>query len=43
MPAAILVSIIAIEYDVAPGFATGAVFLTTLASVPTLTVLLALM
>ncbi|HEY7514484.1 MAG TPA: AEC family transporter, partial [Vicinamibacteria bacterium] len=42
MPAAVLVSIIAIEYDVAPGFATGAVFFSTLVSLPTLTVLLAL-
>lgn len=42
MPAAILVSIIAIEYDVAPGFATGAVFFSTVVSLPTLTVLLSL-
>jgi predicted permease len=42
MPAAVLVSIIAIEYDVAPTFATGAVFFSTLVSLPTLTVLLAL-
>jgi predicted permease len=43
MPAAILVSIIAIEYDVAPGFATGAVFFSTVVSLPTLTVLLSLL
>lgn len=40
MPAAILVSIIAIEYDVAPDFVTTAVFFTTLLGLPTLTVLL---
>lgn len=42
MPAAILVAIIATEYDVEPGFVTGAVLLSTLLSLPTLTVLLAL-
>ena len=42
MPAAILVAIIATEYDIAPGFVTAAVLFSTLASLPTLTVLLAL-
>jgi len=42
MPAAILVSIIAIEYQVAPAFVTTAVLLSTVASLPTLTVLLSL-
>jgi predicted permease len=42
MPAAILVAIIATEYDVAPGFVTSAVLFSTLLSLPTLTVLLAL-
>ncbi len=42
MPPAILVAIIATEYDVAPGFVTAAVLLSTVLSLPTLTVLLAL-
>ena len=42
MPAAILVAIIATEYDIVPGFVTTAVLVSTLASLPTLTVLLAL-
>jgi malate permease and related proteins len=41
MPAAILVAIIAAEFDVEPGFVTAAVLFSTLLSVPTLTVLLA--
>ncbi len=42
MPAAILVAIIATEYDVEPGFVTAAVLFSTLLSLPTLTVLLSL-
>lgn len=42
MPAAVLVSIIAIEHDVVPDFVTTAVFFSTLVSLPTLTVLLTL-
>lgn len=42
MPAAILVAIIAKEYEIEPGFVTAAVLLSTLVSLPTLTVLLAL-
>jgi len=42
MPAAILVAIIATEYDVEPGFVTAAVLFSTLLSLPTLTVLLAM-
>jgi predicted permease len=42
MPAAILVAIVATEYDVAPAFVTSAVLFSTLLSLPTLTVLLAL-
>jgi predicted permease len=42
MPAAILVAIIATEYDIEPGFVTGTVLFSTLLSLPTLTVLLAL-
>jgi predicted permease len=42
MPAAILVAIIATEYGIAPGFVTTAVLLSTVASLPTLTVLLGL-
>lgn len=42
MPAAILVAIIATEYDVEPGFVTGAVLFSTVLSLPTLTVLLSL-
>ena len=42
MPPAILVAIIATEYDVAPAFVTAAVLLSTVLSLPTLTVLLAL-
>ena len=43
MPAAILVAIIATEYAIEPGFVTAAVLLSTVASLPTLTVLLGLM
>jgi hypothetical protein len=42
MPPAILVAIIATEYDIAPGFVTAAVLLATVLSLPTLTVLLSL-
>lgn len=42
MPAAILVAIIAAEYEIVPGFVTTAVLVSTLASLPTLTLLLAL-
>jgi malate permease and related proteins len=42
MPAAILVAIIATEYEIEPGFVTSAVLFSTLASLPTLTLLLAL-
>ncbi len=42
MPAAILVAIIAAEHDVEPAFVTSAVLFSTFASLPTLTVLLAL-
>ena len=42
MPAAVLVSIIAVEYKVAPAFVMTAVFFSTLASFATLTVLMAL-
>lgn len=42
MPAAILVAIIATEYEIEPGFVTAAVLFSTLVSLPTLTVLLAL-
>jgi malate permease and related proteins len=42
MPAAILVAIIATEYDVEPGFVTASVLLSTVLSLPTLTVLLAM-
>lgn len=42
MPAAVLVAIIATEYDVEPGFVTAAVLLSTLLSLPTLTVLIAM-
>ena len=41
-PAAILVAIIAVEHDIAPPFVTTAVIFTTLCSLATLTVLLAL-
>jgi predicted permease len=41
MPAAVLTSIIAIEYDLLPDFVTSAVLFSTIASVVTLTVLLA--
>jgi predicted permease len=40
MPAAVLVSIIAVEHDIAPGFVTSAVFFSTILSLPTLTVVL---
>jgi predicted permease len=42
MPAAVLVSIIALEYRIAPEFVVTSVFFSTLASLPTLTVLLSL-
>jgi malate permease and related proteins len=42
MPAAVLVSIIATEHDIVPGFVTSAVFFSTVCSVVTLTVVLAL-
>jgi hypothetical protein len=42
MPAAVLVAIIATEHDIVPGFVTAAVLFSTLASLPTLTVLLTL-
>jgi predicted permease len=42
MPAAVLVAIIAAEYDIEPGFVTTAVLFSTVLSLPTLTVLLAL-
>jgi predicted permease len=42
MPAAILVAIIAGEHDIEPGFVTTAVLFSTLASLPTLTVLLSI-
>jgi len=42
MPAAILVAIIATEYDIEPGFVTATVLFSTLLSLPTLTVLLAI-
>lgn len=41
MPVAILVSIVSIEYGIAPTFVTTVVFLSTLCSLPTLTFLLA--
>ncbi|RUA00299.1 MAG: AEC family transporter [Deltaproteobacteria bacterium] len=41
MPAAVLTSIIAIEYDLLPDFVTSAVLFSTIASVVTLTVLIA--
>jgi len=43
MPAAILVSIIAAEYQIDTAFVTAAVFYTTILSVPTITVLLAML
>ncbi len=42
MPAAVLTSIIALEYDLLPDFVTSTVLFSTLASVATLTILLAL-
>lgn len=42
MPAAVLCSIIALEYDLAPDFVTTSVLFSTIASVVTLTVLLAI-
>ncbi len=42
MPAAVLTSIIALEYDLLPDFVTSTVLFSTLASVLTLTILLAL-
>jgi predicted permease len=42
MPAAVLVAIISNEYDIAPPFVMATVFYSTLASLPVLTVLLAL-
>ncbi len=43
MPVAILASIVALEYDLLPDFVTRAVIFSTIASVPTLTVVLALL
>ena len=43
MPTAVLASIIALEYDLVPDFVTSAVLFSTLASVVTLTVVLALL
>jgi hypothetical protein len=43
MPAAILVSIIAAEYRIDTAFVTAAVFYTTILSIPTITVLLAML
>lgn len=43
MPAAVLVGIIATEYEVAPGFVMSSVFWSTVFSVPVLTVLLAIL
>ena len=40
MPVAVLVSIVAIEYQVAPAFVTSVVFFSTVCSLPTLTLLL---
>lgn len=42
MPPAILVAIIATEYDIEPGFVTAAVLFSTVLSLPTLTVLLSI-
>jgi predicted permease len=42
MPAAILVAIIAAEHEIVPGFVTGAVLFSTVASIATLTLLLVL-
>ena len=41
MPAAVLTSIIALEYDLLPDFVTRTVLFSTLASVVTLTLILA--
>lgn len=43
MPTAVLVSIIAVEFNVKPEFVTSAVFVSTIASVATLTVLLGIL
>ena len=43
MSALVNALIIAAEYDVAPGFAAASVFVTTLASIGTLTIILALL
>lgn len=43
MPAAVLVAIISSEYAIAPGFVITTVFYSTLASLPVLTVLLAIL
>jgi predicted permease len=42
MPAAVLVAIIASEYEIVPGFVTAAVLFSTVASIGTLTLLLVL-
>ena len=42
MPVAVLVSIVSIEYEVAPDFVTAVVFLSTVCSLPTLTFLLSI-
>jgi predicted permease len=43
MPAAVLVSIIAVEHRIAPGFVMTAVFFSTLLSLPTLTIVMSLL
>jgi predicted permease len=43
MPAAVLVSIIAVEHRIAPGFVMTAIFFSTLLSLPTLTVVMSLL
>lgn len=43
MPAAVLVSIIAVEHRIAPGFVMTAVFFSTLCSLPTLTMVMSLL
>ena len=43
MPAAVVTTILAIEYDVAPWLVTGVVFVTTLLSPFTVTIVIALL
>jgi predicted permease len=43
MPAAVLVSIIAVEHRIVPGFVMTAVFFSTLCSLPTLTIVMSLL